>query len=151
MTAVVTLRVDYGTNAATESNAVTAIELSDADSLMGGTVDPGSNSYERWLRLRIDTAPVSGVTNFWFQNEGVLPDGVSLKFGVTDTAKTPVATSSAIATTELVPGRHYIWDANTYDTVGDHTRYLVLQLQVAASAASGGIDQQMPVIGWSEN
>lgn len=151
MTASVSLRVDYGTNAGTESPSVTALELCAADALTGGSVNPGSNSFERWIRLRLDTAPVTGVTNFWLQNAGALPTGVTLRFGVTDTPRTPVATASTIATTELVAGRRYIWDANTYTQAGDHTRYLVIQAQTTASAASGAIDQQIPTIGWSEN
>ncbi len=151
MTASLTLRVLTGTNAGTESAAQTAIVLVAADALSGGDVAPGTNSYERWLRLKVDVAPANGVSNFWFQNEGELPDGVALKFGVTDTPATPIATTSTIATTDLVAGRRYIWDVNTYSEAGDTTRYLVIQEQVAADADSGAIDQQTPSFGWSES
>lgn len=150
MVASLTLRVYYGAGAATESGAQTAIFLSDTDGLTSGSIDPGSYSYERWLRLRVDSAPVSGVTNFWLQNEGVLPADVILRFGITDTPSTPVATASAIATMELTSGRKFIFDTNTYSETGEHTRYIVLQAQALATADSGPLSQQTPSFGWSE-
>lgn len=151
MTASLTLRVFTGAGGTTMSSAQTAIELVDVDALSGGSVAPGSNSFERWLALRVDVAPTNGVTNFWFQNDGALPDGVIVRFGVTDTPRTPVSTVSTIATMELVSGRRYIFDTNVYTQIGDKTRYLVLQEQALISAPSGAIPQQAPQIGWSEN
>lgn len=150
MTASLSLRVYTGTNAGTESSGQTAITLTDTDSLGSGSVDPGSYSYERWLRLRVDSAPVNGVANFWLQNEGVLPADVILRFGVTDTPSTPVATVSTIATMELTPGRKFIFDTNTYSATGEHTRYIVLQAQALATADSGPLPQLTPSFGWSE-
>lgn len=150
MTASLSLRVYYGANAATESAAQTAIHLSDTDGLTSGGIDPGTYSFERWLRLRVDTAPANGVTNFWLQNEGVLPADVILRFGITDLPATPVATQSAIATMELTPGRHFIFDVNTYTEAGEYTRYIVLQEQALVTADSGALPQQTPSFGWSE-
>ena len=150
MTATITLRAYTGPNAGTESASQTGVTLTDVDDLTGGTINPGSNSYERWLALKIDSAPTSGVSNFWFQNTGSLPAGVVIRFGVTDVAATPVATTSTIATMELVAGRRYIFDTNTYTETGEKTRYLVLQAQTLVTAASGAIEQQDPVMGWSE-
>ncbi len=150
MAAAVTLRVLTGTDAATMSEAQTAITLTNTDSLDSGGVDVGSFSYERWLTLRLDSAPTNGVTNFWFQNAGALPSGVTLRFGVTDLPTTPVDSQSLVATTELVPGRRYIFDTNTYTETGEKTRYLVLQLQALITADTGAIPQQTPSIGWSE-
>jgi hypothetical protein len=151
MVATLTLRAFTGTGAATMSAEQAAIELVADDDLTGGSIDPGSYSYERWLALRVDSAPTNGVTNFWFQNTGDLPTGVTIRFGISDTPRTPIATVSDIATMELVAGRHYIFDTNTYDTAGDLTRYLVLQEQALITAPSGAIGQQTPTIGWSEN
>lgn len=151
MTASISLRVYTGTNAATESSAQTAITLTNTDTLDSGGLVPGTYSYERWLRLRVDSPPVSGVTNFWLQNEGTLPAYVTIRFGVTDLPATPVATQSTIATMELTPGRHFIFDTNTYTATGEHTRYIVLQEQVLITAPSGALSQLTPSFGWSES
>lgn len=150
VSATLTLRVYTGTGASTESSSQTGVTLVDVDALTGGSINPGSNSYERWLALKIDSAPTNGVTNFWFQNDGDLPAGVVIRFGVTDVAATPVATTSTIATMELVAGRRYIFDTNTYTETGETTRYLVLQAQTLMTAQSGALEQQDPAIGWSE-
>lgn len=151
MAATLSLRAYTGANAATESSAQTAILLVAADALTGGPVMPGTNSYERWLRLKIDTAPTIGVTNFWLQAVGALPDGVVIKFGVIDTPATPTSAESTVATTTLERGRRYFWDANTYTEQNETTRYLVLQQQVAVSASSGNIPQNTATVGWSES
>ena len=148
---MLTLRAYIGANAGTESAAQTAVYLGNTDTLnSGNSVAPGTFSYERWLALKVDSPPVSGVTNFWFQNAGTLPSGVTLRFGVTDLPTTPVSSQSSVATTELVPGRRYIFDTNTYTDAGEKTRYLVLQLQALITADGGAIEQQTPSIGWSE-
>lgn len=134
------LRCYTGSGAGTESSAQTAVTLTDADDLSAGTVAPGTNSYERWVALRVDSAPALGVANFWFEASGDLPDGVVIHFGVTDTPATPVATTSVVATKDFQTGRRYIFDANTYAQVGDHTRYLVLQEVVASDASPDALD-----------
>jgi len=158
MAATLTLRVYTGTGAGTESAAVTGIDLISADNATNSAgnraaneVVPGTNSFEKWLRLRVDAPPAGAVTNFWIQNDDDLPTGVVIKFGVTDTPKTPVATTSAVATNTLATGQRYIFDTNDYTDTGDHTRYLVVQSQVAVGAASGSIPQLAPAIGWQES
>lgn len=151
MTADISVRAYTGSGAGTESSALAGVVLSsvdDADST--DPVAPGTRSFERWLRLRLDTAPEVGVANFWVQNDGDLSDGVSLLFGVTDTPATPVATASAIATMTLTSGRRYIFDANTYTGAGEHTRYLVIQEVAASDAATGDIPEQALSFGYVE-
>jgi hypothetical protein len=154
MSATITCRAMTGSGAGTQSGAQTAISLLSIDAASGDPDDepiaPGSNSFERWLRFRVDAAPEVGVADFWVESAGELPDGVTIRFGVTDTGVTPKATTSTIATTELVAGRRYVWDTNIYSDIGDTTRYLVLQGQVAADAADGPIDTQGITIGWRE-
>ncbi len=150
MTATLSTSVFTGTNAGTEHTGQSSISLTIADTLSGGAVLPGTVSYERWMALRVDVAPSHGVTNFYLIATGALPTGVSLKFGVTDTAATPVNTASAIATMDLTAGRKFIFDTNVYDTVGDHTRFIVVQEIVALGAPSGAISPQTFQWGWSE-
>lgn len=150
MAAEISVRVYTGTNAGTESAAQTEVTLCAEDAVIGDPVQPGTRSFERVVALKIDAAPDVGVANFWVQNTGELPDGVSLKFGVTDTPTTPVATASAVATKDLVSGQRYIFDTNTYTEVGEKTRYLVIQEVVAADADSGDIPDQALSFGWAE-
>lgn len=151
MAADLSLRAYTGTNAAIESVALTDVALISEDAVTGADVVPGTVSFERWLALRVDVAPVEGVTNFWVQNTGDLPEGVSLKFGVTDTSATPVNTVSAVATKDLVSGRRFIFDTSTYTEAGEKTRYLVIQEVVAADADAGAIDPQALRFGWAES
>jgi hypothetical protein len=113
-------------------------------------VMPGTRSFERWLRLRVDVAPAVGVANFWLKNTGDLPDGVSLLFGVTDTPATPVSAVSQVATKTLTSGQKFIFDAATLTDVGDHSRYVVIQEVVAADADSGAIPGQVLQFGYAE-
>ena len=114
-------------------------------------VSPGANSFEKWLRVKVDTAGGGTFTNFAITRSGDLPDGVVIKLGVTDTAATPTASTSTVATTTMADGRRYIFDTNAYSADGDTTRYLVLQAQVDASALSGAIDQQAFLIGYAQS
>ncbi len=151
MAGTLSLRVYTGPSAGTQSAAQTGISLNAADALTGPDVDPGDNSFEKWLRLRVDAAPDVGVTNFWLRNTGDLPEGVVLKFGVTDTPATPTASTSTVATSTLESGRRYTWDTTVYSEVGERTRYLVIQEQVAADAPSGAIDAQALEFGWQDS
>lgn len=150
MTAEISLRAYTGASAGTESAALDAVELISEDAVTGDPVAPGSVSFERWLRLRVDVAPVIGVANFWLTNTGDLPDGVSLLFGVTDTPATPVGTVSTVAIKALTSGQRFIFDAQTLTEIGDHSRYIVIQEVVAADAAPGTIPAQAFQWGWSE-
>jgi len=156
--ATATLRVYTGTNAGTESASQTGIDLISVDNAVNTTqnrsdneVAPGTNSFEKWLRIKIDTANGHTLTNFWIERDGDLPDGVVIKMGVTDTAASPTASTSTVATTTMSSGRRYIFDTNSYDANNDTTRYVVVQEQVAGSASGGSIESQDFEIGWSQS
>ena len=150
------LREFTGTNAGTESAAVTATSLISADLPTGIPADnpvvPGTNSYERWLAVVCDSAD-GAYSNFYVELNpvsGALPDGVTIRVGTTATAATPTAATSTVAKTTLTAGRRYTFDTSILDTVNARTAYLVLQETVAASAASGAIDQQTLAFGWAK-
>lgn len=154
MAATVTCRVYTGSGAGTESAAQDQIALLSIDSASydptDGEVAPGTNSFEKWMRLKVDDADGTSVSDFWIERAGDLPDGVIIKMGVTDAPATPTATTSTVATTTMVDGRRYFFDMGSYDADNDATRYLVLQEQVAADADDGSIDTQSFQWGWSE-
>lgn len=155
MAALLTLRVYTGTDAGTESAAQSGIALMDIDSAANAPtsneIAKGSNSFEKWMRIKVDTADGGTFTNFWIERSGDLPDGVTVKMGVTDSPSTPVAATSSIATTTMADGRRYIFDTNEYAADSDTTRYVVVQAVVAATAASGNIEQQVFTVGYSES
>lgn len=151
MTATVSMRAYSGVNAGTESGPLTTVPLSSVDDATStDPVAPGTRSFERWLRLRVDVAPAVGVANFWLTLAGTLPDGVSLLFGVADTPATPVDTVSAVATKQLTSGQRFIFDADTLTDVGSHSRYVVVQEVVAADATTGDIPDQALAWGFVE-
>lgn len=148
------LRVFTGTDAATESAAQTAIALLSVDA---ATVDPnshqvapGTNSYEKWVAVVIDAADGKSYSNFWVECGRGAPAGVTIKAGLSATGATPTSATSVVAKTTLSPGRHFLWDANTYDTTGQRTAFLVLQEQVDPTAAPGAIPQIDLTFGWSQ-
>lgn len=146
------LRVFTGTNAGTESAAQTGIALLSVDAATNDPgshkVAPGTNSFEKWLAVSVDAANSQTFSNFWVEMTGDLPDGVTIKVGTADAGATPTSATSTVAKTTLATGRRFIWDAGTYNANGQKTRYLVLQEQVAASAASGAIPQGTLTFGW---
>lgn len=153
MAATITLRVYTGTGAGTESSPQTGIALLSADSASpdpdSAEVAPGTYSYEKWIRLKIDAPDGKAFTNFWIERAGDLPDGVEIRFGVTDTPATPKATASSVATKELQANRRYVFDVAVLDEAGDATRYLVIQERVGADVDPGDIEQQVFTIGYT--
>lgn len=153
MTASLSMRVCTGANAGTESASAPGIAFMDIDSAAidpdANEVAPGSNSFEKWVRLALDDADGQAVSGFWIERSGDLPDGVTVKLGTTDTPTTPTAAASTVARETMAAGRHYFFDAGAYDEDGARTRYLVLQEIVAADAPSGAIDTQGFTFGWT--
>ena len=153
MAASVTMRVCTGASAGTESAAQTGFALMDIDSAINdpdaNQIAPGSNSYEKWLRLAIDDSDGRALSGFWIERTGDLPDDVVVKIGLASAGVTPKSTTSTVATETMHSGRRYFFDAAEYDTNGDRTAFVVLQEQVAASAGTGQIDQQLFQWGWS--
>jgi hypothetical protein len=149
MAASISLRVYTGAGAATESAGQAGIDLVSADNALNSganrtahEVAPGTNSFEKWMKIALDAANGQAVSSFWVERTGDLPDGVIVKVGTTDTGATPKAALSTVATETMHEGRRYWFDGNEYSEDGDRTRYLVIQEQVAASAADGSIETQ---------
>jgi hypothetical protein len=153
VTASLSLRVCTGSAAGTESSSQIGFAFMDIDSASNAPdaneVTPGANSFEKWLRLALDDAAGQSVSAFWVERTGALPDGVVVKIGYAAAGVTPTATTSVVATTTMAAGRRYFFDTAAYSATDDRTQFLVLQEQVAASAASGQIDTQAIQFGWS--
>ncbi len=153
MVAALTLRVYTSTNAATESAAQTGIDLISADNAIntlgnrqGNPITVNSNSFEKWLKLKVDTAPDNAVTNFLAWGDGTIDNSTTLMVtGDYVTGITPVASSSVVADTDFTTytaGNKLVWDAASYTATNDTTDYMVFQLQVDSDAAPGNWTQE---------
>lgn len=153
MVAALSVRVYTGSSAGTESSAVTGIDFISADnatnSLANRQANPitvGTNSYEKWLKLKVDTAPANSVSNFLIWGDGAVQTSTTLTFtGNYVTGTTPVASASTIANTTFVnftAGNKATWDATSYSATNATTRYAVFQLQVGATASPGNWTQE---------
>ena len=99
-------------------------------------------SYESWLVLQIETAPENAVTNFRFWSSGNDPaTGIEMYVGTAYASATPSINQSIKATHDAKdytgPDNSLIWWNNNLTTVGDKTRYLVMQLRVGPAAPLG--------------
>lgn len=159
MAASLSVRVQTGASAGVQSAAVSGIDFISADNatntLANRAANPisipgsGSNySYEKYLKLAVDVAPANAVTNFkiWSAQGGVGGGGTGLTInaaGAVASYAQGVNTASAIATAALPTsqGSAVVWDSSSYSTLGNVTKYAVLQLKVDSTASAGNITQ----------
>lgn len=153
MVASLSVRVYTGASAGTESAAVTGIDLISADnatnSLANRTanaINVGSTSYEKWLKLKVDTAPANGVTNFKLWGPGSDMTSTTLYFTANYvTGTTPTTAVSTIANTVLTnftTNNKATWDTASYSATNATTKYAVFQLSTVASANPGNWTQE---------
>lgn len=153
MVASLTVRVYTGSAAGTESAAVSGIDLESADNAtntlanrQANPITVATNSYEKWLKLKIDTAPANAVTNFKIWGDGAIDASTTLVWtGAYVTGTTPVTTTSTIANTtftNFTSGNKGTWDSASYTATNATTKYAVFQLQVGATANPGNWTQE---------
>lgn len=160
MAASLSVRVNTGASAGTESSAVTGIDMISADNAvntlanrMANPINAGGRSYEKWLRIRVDVAPVSAVTNFQAWSDGSIDPDTTLFVGTTTTGATPVGSVSSVATTDFATytsGSKLLWDSASLTTIGNHTKFLVLQWAIAAGHGPGAVAQELLNYSWDE-
>lgn len=153
MAATLSVRVYTGSAAGTESSAVTGVDFESADnatnSLGNRQANPitvGTNSYEKWLKLKVDAAPANGVTNFKLWGDGAVMTSTTLNWtGAYVTGVTPVTSASTIANTtftNFTSGNKGTWDSASYSATNATTKYAVFQLVVDATAGPGNWTQE---------
>lgn len=161
MAASLTVRVQSGATPGSQSAAVTGIDLISADNNLNTLANRNSNpitvptgttsafSYEKYLTLKIDTAPANSVTNFkyWSAQGGAFGAGTGVQLdgvGVVASGSyvTPVSTSRASAVAlPTTQGGASTWDSGSYSSQLSITSYLVLQLAVISTASPGNMSQ----------
>lgn len=153
MAATVSVRVNTGSSAGTESSAVTGIDFisndNDTNSLANRQTYPitvGTNSFEKWLTLKIDAIPANNISNIEIWGDGATTTSTSLYFtGAYATGTTPVSTTSSIADASFdtyTAGNKATWDAGPYTNTNDVTDFAVFQLQVDSDAGPGNWEQE---------
>lgn len=157
--AVVSVRVYTGSSAATESAAVTGIDWISADNATNSSgnrttypVTAGSNSYEKHLRLHIDTAGGTlSAFKFWMTSSATTNVALRAKLAVGTAGASPGtgdSTPTATAMTSDADAYSYTssakgdWDTGSISTINYVTKAVLLQLQPNGSAANGNIGQQ---------
>jgi len=153
MVASLSVRVYTSTGAGTESGAVTGIDFISADNATNSTanrqafpITVNTNSYEKWLKLKVDTAPANAVTNFQIWGDGAVTTSTTLNFTAAYvTGVTPTNATSTIANTtftNFTSTNKAVWDSASYAATNATTKYVVFQLQVASDAAPGNWTQE---------
>ena len=161
MAAGISVRVYTGADANTESSAVSGIDLMSADgatnSLANRVANPivaGQKSYEKWLKLYIDSAPDNQVDNQKIYSDSSVEASTHLYWGTTATGVTPTSADSAVATndaTSYTSGAQFTWDTNSLTGVGSKSGfYLVIQLDIDADAAAGNWTQETLTYSYDE-
>jgi hypothetical protein len=152
MAASLSLRV-YTSSGPTESAVVTGADLISADnatnSLANRQANPitvGNNSYEKWLKLKVDTAPANAVTNFKIWGDGAVMTSTTLKFTAAYvTYQQGTTAASTIANTTFVnftSGNKATWDSASYSATNATTKFVVFQLVVDSTAGAGNWTQE---------
>ncbi len=152
MAASLSLRV-YTAGGPTESSAVTGVDLISADNATNSLANRQANpitvntrSYEKWLKLKVDTAPANGVTNFKIWGDGAVQSSTTLYFTanyVTYHQGTTAASTIANTTfTNFTTNNKATWDAASYSATNATTKFVVFQLDVAATATPGNWTQE---------
>jgi len=152
MAATVTIRVYTGASAAVESAAVSGVDLISADNATNSLpnrqaypITAGDQSYEKWVKARVDAAPDNYVNNFQLWGDGAVQSSTTLYVGKTASGVTPTNSDSSVATnnwTSYLTGSRFAWHATNMTGIGSTTDYAVFQLDVDSDAAAGNWTQE---------
>jgi len=154
MAATLVLACSFGAGP-TVTDSVAGIDLISADNAtntlanrQANPITVGTNSYEKWVRLKITATPSNWVQSFkvWFNSTVDTSTtlnftGAFVTYQVGTTAASTIANANA---TTYTAGNKAVWDNAQYTAAqtGSYTKYLALQLQVGATAGPGNWTQQ---------
>ena len=139
----------------TQTDSVAGIDLISADnelnSLANRQANPitvGTNSFEKWIQLKITATPANYVQSFqvWFA-ASVDASTTLWMTGAYQTYQQGVAATSTFANANAITytsSNKAAWDTGQY-TAGQlnaYTEYMVLQLEVGSDAGPGNWTQQ---------
>lgn len=153
MAATLQVSVSYGAGPTVTDN-VTGIDLISADNSTNTLsnrqaypITVGTNSYEKWVRLKVVTAPANYVRSFKIWSDGSFDSTTTFAFTANwvtyqqgTTALSTIANGNFASFT--AGGTKAVWDDATYTATNAYTRYVVFQLQVGATAQPGNWTQE---------
>lgn len=154
MAATIVVSVSYGAGP-TNQDSVSGIDLISGDNATNSLanrqafpITVGTNSYEKWVRLRITATPANYVQSFkvWF--DSAVDSSTTLWFtGAYQTYQQGTTITSTIANadaTTYTSDNKAVWDNSQYDStdLNSYTYYLVMQLEVGADAGPGNWTQE---------
>lgn len=155
MVATLQVSVQTGAAAGSATDGVSGIDFVSADNAtntlvnrQNNPVTVGTNSYEKWVRLKVATPAANYVTNFKIWGDGAVDSTTTLAFTagyVTYQQGTSIASTIANANfVTYTAGNKATWDTTTYwqTNTGSYTKYAVFQLQVGATANPGNWTQE---------
>ena len=152
MVATLQVSVSYGAGP-TNSDGVTGIDLISADNATNSLanrqafpITVGTNSYEKWVRLKVSAYPDNYVRSFKVWGDGGVMTSTTLFFtGAWSTYQQGTTATSTIANanfTTYTSTNKAVWDDGSYTATNDYTQYTVWQLAVGSDASPGNWTQE---------
>jgi hypothetical protein len=148
MAASLQLSVRTGSGAGAFTDGVSGVDMISADNALNSLANRQANpitvggySYEKWLALKVVTAPANSTSGFKIWGDGAVAASSTLWFtGNYATYQQGTTAASTIANTSFTnftSGNKANWDTGTYSMTGSYTKYSVWQLQIGADSNPG--------------
>jgi len=157
MVATIQVSVQTGATAGSPTDGVAGVDFISADNALNTLpnrqnypITVGTNSYEKWVRLKIATPGANYTNNFKIWGDGAVTTSTTLAFtcGIVTytqgtTATSVIADKNFVNFTALAAAKG-TWDTTTYwqTNTGSYTKYAVFQLQVGADCLPGNWTQE---------
>ena len=144
-----TIQISVSTSSGpTVTDGVTGIDMESADNAtntlanrQANPITVGTSSYEKWIRLKVATAPANGVTNFKAWGPGAAQASTTLwmtaAYVTYQQGTNAVSTIANTSMANYTSGNKATWDSASYSATGSYTKHLVLQLQVGSDCGPG--------------
>jgi hypothetical protein len=149
MPATVSVQSGHGSAGGESWSDVTNVRFKAADNDTDDANDPvirptsgSAYAYEKFFRLNVTVAPVTGMSNLRFHHaSGTMTTGVNHRYGERSQAAgyaTPVVTASTIATSTIPTTATVLANDNGTSTgTGMYGPYVVIQWFIGTTATSG--------------
>jgi hypothetical protein len=154
MAATLVVAVSYGAGP-TVTDSVSGVDLASIDNALNtlanrqaNPITVGTNSYEKWIRLKITVTPFNYVQSFQVWFDSAVDASTTLWFtGSYVTYQQGTTATSTIANadaTTYTSGNKAAWDVDQYTAgqTGAYTKYLAMQLEAGSDAGPGNWTQE---------
>ena len=155
MVATIQVSVQTGAAAGSATDGVTGVDFISADNATNTLpnrqnfpITVGTNSYEKWVRLKIATPGSNYTNNFKIWGDGAVSTSTTLNFTTAyvtyQQATNTVSTIANVNFDGFTAGNKATWDTTTYwqTNTGSYTKYSVFQLSVLNDREPGNWEQE---------